>query len=75
MRAHRPSLAHAIDETLQDGEAVVPDFRVAEVDVDDGQQLRWRRRAAGCEEALVASAKPGSRGRATIPAASRNAKV
>ena len=34
------SLSHPLDETLQNGEPVVPDLRVAEVDTDDGQQLR-----------------------------------
>src|SRR5262249_15010749 len=38
-----PPLAHTLDETLQDREAVAPDLRVAEVDADDGQQLLGRR--------------------------------
>ena len=54
-----PSLAHTLDETLQDGEPVVPDLRVAEVDTDDSHQLRGRRRPAGREETLVALREAG----------------
>src|SRR5512132_109852 len=52
-------LAHTLDETLEDREPVVPDLRVAEVDADDGHQLRGRRRAAGREETLVALREAG----------------
>jgi hypothetical protein len=54
-----PSLAHTLDETLQDREAVVPDLRVAEVDADDGQLFLGRRRAAGREQTLVAFGEAG----------------
>jgi hypothetical protein len=58
--AHRsPPLAHTLDETLQHGEPVVPDLRVAEVDTDDGHQLSGRRRAARREETLVALREAG----------------
>jgi hypothetical protein len=58
-RAAPPPLAHTLDETLQHGEPVVPDLRVAEVDTDDGHQLNGRRRAARREETLVALREAG----------------